>query len=94
MKLAVVTPRYGVEVPGGAETAARLLATRLATRPGLHGRGAHHVRARRGDVGRSLPERATTEIDGVRVHRFPVDRPAVAPTSTRAPISSSAAAGA
>jgi glycosyltransferase involved in cell wall biosynthesis len=30
MKLAVVTPRYGTEIPGGAETAARLLATRLA----------------------------------------------------------------
>ena len=32
MKLAVVTPRYGRDVVGGAETAARLLATRLAAR--------------------------------------------------------------
>ena len=29
MKLAFVTPRYGLEVIGGAETAARMLAERL-----------------------------------------------------------------
>lgn len=34
MKLACVTPRYGVEVHGGAETAARLLAERLAVLDG------------------------------------------------------------
>ncbi len=34
MKLAFVTPRYGTEVIGGAETAARMLAERLCQRPG------------------------------------------------------------
>ena len=34
MKLAFVTPRYGTEVIGGAETAARMLAERLCVRPG------------------------------------------------------------
>ena len=32
MKLAVVTPRYGTEVVGGAEMAARMVATNLTTR--------------------------------------------------------------
>ena len=36
MKVAVVTPRYGTEIPGGAETAARLLATRLAPHKAQH----------------------------------------------------------
>ena len=34
MKLAFITPRYGTEVIGGAETAARMLAERLCRRPG------------------------------------------------------------
>ena len=34
VKLAFVTPRYGTEVIGGAETAARMLAERLCRRPG------------------------------------------------------------
>ncbi len=34
MKLAFITPRYGTEVIGGAETAARMLAERLCQRPG------------------------------------------------------------
>ena len=32
MKLTFVTPRYGTEVIGGAETAARMLAERLCRR--------------------------------------------------------------
>ena len=72
VKLAVVTPRYGIEVPGGAETAARLLATHLAAPARLHRRGAHHVRARRRDLGRSLPRAATPRSTASRVRRFPV----------------------
>jgi glycosyltransferase involved in cell wall biosynthesis len=34
VRLAFVVPRYGLEIIGGAETAARLLAEHLATRPG------------------------------------------------------------
>ena len=34
MKLAFVTPRYGLDVIGGAESAARMLAERLAAQPG------------------------------------------------------------
>jgi glycosyltransferase involved in cell wall biosynthesis len=34
VKLAFITPRYGTEVIGGAETAARMLAERLCQRPG------------------------------------------------------------
>jgi glycosyltransferase involved in cell wall biosynthesis len=34
VKLAFITPRYGTEVIGGAETAARMLAERLCPRPG------------------------------------------------------------
>ncbi len=71
MKVAVVAPRYGTEVPGGAETAARLLASRLAARPGFRVEAlttcaldsttwADHYAAGR------------TDIDGVRVTRFPV----------------------
>ncbi len=60
--------------------------------PGLHGRGAHDLRARRRYVGRPLPER-----DHRDRRREPCtasrSRGAGAPTSTRAPISSSGAAG-
>ena len=71
MKLAVVTPRYGPEVAGGAETAARLLATHLA---------AHETW--QVEVLTTCAHDATTwsdhyppgteDVDGVPVQRFPV----------------------
>lgn len=73
MKVAVVTPRYGLDVAGGAETAARLLSTHLAAHPDwtvevltttahLATTWADHYPA------------GTETVDGVRVHRFPVVR--------------------
>ncbi|MDQ1383534.1 MAG: hypothetical protein QOG65_913 [Actinomycetota bacterium] len=71
MKLAVVTPRYGVEIPGGAETAARLLATRLATRPDFTVEALTTCALDTTTWADHYPPGAT-EVDGVRVHRFPV----------------------
>ena len=71
MKLAVVTPRYGREVAGGAETAARLLATRLATRPGF-AVSAFTTCALDATTWDDHYPSGTTELDGVQVHRFPV----------------------
>jgi len=71
MKLAVVSPRYGVEVPGGAETAARLLATRLATRAGFTVEALTTCALDATTWSDHYPA-GETEIDGVRVHRFPV----------------------
>jgi glycosyltransferase involved in cell wall biosynthesis len=72
VKLAVVTPRYGREVPGGAETAARLLATRLATRPGFTVAVLTTCALDATTWDDHYPSGAT-ELDGVRVHRFPVE---------------------
>ena len=72
MKLAVVTPRYGVEVAAGAETAARLLATQLATRPDFSVIALTTCALDAGTWVDHYP-RGTTEIDGVTVHRFPVE---------------------
>jgi glycosyltransferase involved in cell wall biosynthesis len=73
MRLLFVVQRYGTEVFGGAEAFSRELATRMAARR-------HTV-----DVLTSCAvsyvdwanvyEPGTTEIDGVTVHRLPVDRP-------------------
>ncbi len=71
MKLAVVTPRYGREVAGGAETAARLLATRLATRPGFAVSALTTCALDATTWDDQYPS-GTTELDGVQVHRFPV----------------------
>jgi len=71
VKLAVVTPRYGAEIPGGAETAARLLATRLATRPGFTVEALTTCALDTATWADHFPEGAT-DVDGVRVHRFPV----------------------
>ena len=46
VKLGFVTPRYGPEVIGGAETAARMLAERMTPAPGLGGGGPHQLCAR------------------------------------------------
>jgi len=71
MKLAVVTPRYGTEIPGGAETAARLLATRLATRADFTVEALTTCALDTTTWADHYPS-GTTEVDGVRVHRFPV----------------------
>ena len=74
MKITYVTPRYGAEVLGGAEYAARMLAERLVSQLGW-----------RVDVLTSCALDATTwadeyapgdaEINGVQVRRFPVNGP-------------------
>ena len=71
MKLAVVTPRYGLDIPGGAETAARLLATRLASRPDFTVEALTTCALDTSTWADHYPS-GTTEIDGVTVHRFPV----------------------
>jgi len=72
VKLAVVTPRYGREIAGGAETAARLLATRLATRPDFTVEALTTCALDATTWADHYPP-GTTEIDGVQVHRFPVE---------------------
>ena len=73
MRLLFVVQRYGEGVAGGAETACRELATRLA------GRG-HDVEVLTScavsyvDWANSYPPGSTREA-GVEVHRLPVDRP-------------------
>jgi glycosyltransferase involved in cell wall biosynthesis len=71
VKIAVVTPRYGVEVAGGAETAARLLATRLATRPEFTVVALTTCALDAATWADHYPQ-GVTDIDGVHVHRFPV----------------------
>lgn len=74
--LTFVTPRYGADVIGGAETGARSLATRLAA----DGRTVSVLTscARSHVTWDDSFTPGSTEEDGVTVHRFPVDR-------TRAP---------
>ena len=73
MKLAVVTPRYGADVTGGAETAARLLATHLAARPGFTVEALTTCALDATTWADHYPARHTV-LDGVGVRRFPVDR--------------------
>jgi glycosyltransferase involved in cell wall biosynthesis len=70
MKLVFVTPRYGTEVIGGAETAARMLAERLCQRPGwtvevLTSCALDHL------TWENTEPAGTTTINGVTVRRFP-----------------------
>ncbi len=70
MKLAFVTPRYGTEVIGGAETAARMLAERLCRRPGwsveiLTSCALDHL------TWENTEPEGTTTLNGVTVRRFP-----------------------
>ncbi len=70
MKLAFVTPRYGPEVIGGAETAARMLAERMTSRPDwdveiLTSCALDHL------TWENTEPAGTTTVDGVTVHRFP-----------------------
>jgi glycosyltransferase involved in cell wall biosynthesis len=70
VKLAFVTPRYGTEVIGGAETAARMLAERLCLRPGwevevMTSCAMDHL------TWENTEASGTSTINGVTVHRFP-----------------------
>jgi len=72
VKLCFVIQRYGLESPGGAETHCRWLATRLS--------GAHQVEvvttcARDYTDWRNHYPAGTSDVAGLRVTRFPVDRP-------------------
>ena len=74
MKLVFVTPRYGTEVIGGAETAARMLAERICLRPGwdvevLTSCALDHL------TWENTEPVGTTAINGVTVHRFPTASP-------------------
>jgi glycosyltransferase involved in cell wall biosynthesis len=70
VRLAFVTPRYGTEVIGGAETAARMLAERLCRRPGwsvevLTSCALDHL------TWENTEPEGTTTLNGVTVRRFP-----------------------
>jgi glycosyltransferase involved in cell wall biosynthesis len=70
VKLAFVTPRYGTEVIGGAETAARMLAERLSVRPDweveiLTSCALDHL------TWENTEPAGYSSINGVGVHRFP-----------------------
>jgi glycosyltransferase involved in cell wall biosynthesis len=71
MKLAVVAPRYGVDVAGGAETAARLLATHVARRPEWTVE-ALTTCARDATTWADDDAPGVEDVDGVLVRRFPV----------------------
>lgn len=70
MKLAFVTPRYGPEVIGGAETAARMLAERMTLRPDWEVEvftscAFDHL------TWENTEPAGTSSINGVTVRRFP-----------------------
>lgn len=74
MKLTFVTPRYGPEVIGGAETAARMLAERLVQRPGwevevLTSCALDHL------TWENVLPLGPTMLEGVTVRRFPTASP-------------------
>jgi len=74
MKLAFVTPRYGTEVIGGAETAARMLAERLCQRDGwevevLTSCALDHL------TWENSEPAGTSVLNGVTVRRFPTASP-------------------
>jgi glycosyltransferase involved in cell wall biosynthesis len=74
VKLVFVTPRYGTEVIGGAETAARMLAERLCLRPGwevevLTSCALDHL------TWENTEPAGTSVVNGVTVRRFPTASP-------------------
>ncbi|MGH9069174.1 MAG: glycosyltransferase family 4 protein [Acidimicrobiales bacterium] len=69
MKLAFVVPRYGVEVTGGAETAARMLAERLVATKGWEVEVLTTCAVDAMTWEDSYPPAETT-VNGVTVHRF------------------------
>jgi glycosyltransferase involved in cell wall biosynthesis len=71
VKLAYVVPRYGAQVIGGAEYGARMLAERLARRPGWTVEVLTTCALDARTWADELPAGTTVE-SGVPVHRFPV----------------------
>lgn len=72
MRLAIVVQRYGVEVLGGAEDAARALAEQLTALAEVH---VITSCAKQYTSWANEYPAGTSELNGVTVHRFPVDRP-------------------
>lgn len=68
--IAFVTPRYGLEVVGGAETAARAIAERMAERG--HGVHAYSSTAKDSDTWDNYYMPGETQLNGVLVKRFAV----------------------
>jgi glycosyltransferase involved in cell wall biosynthesis len=71
VKLAVVTPRYGPEIAGGAELAARSLATHLAARDGWQVDALTTCARDAVTWANELPAGELTD-EGVHLYRFPV----------------------
>jgi len=69
MKLAVVTPRFGTEVAGGAESAARLLTGKLAELSGWSVEALTTCAVDSGTWANEYPS-GTVDVDGILVHRF------------------------
>jgi glycosyltransferase involved in cell wall biosynthesis len=69
VKLAYVVPRYGADIPGGAESAVRMLAERMATRDGWDV-SVLTTCARDSSTWADEYEPGTTWEAGVRVERF------------------------
>ncbi len=69
MKITFVTPRYGTEILGGAEHAARMLAERLALRDTWQVRAKTSCATDAATWQNEYPE-GTSEINGVIVERF------------------------
>lgn len=70
--IAFVTPRYGIEVVGGAETAARTIAELLAGRG--HSIHAYSSTAKDSDTWDNYYTPGEAQINGVRVQRFQVTK--------------------
>ena len=69
MKLGFIVPRYGLEVHGGAELAARLLAEHVAARPGWSAE-VFTTCAQDAATWQDVYAPGTVSINGVSVHRF------------------------
>ena len=70
MKVAFVTPRYGPDIAGGAESAIRMLAERLAARPG-YDVDVLTTCARDSRTWADEYPPGAVALNGVEVHRFP-----------------------
>ncbi len=74
MKVAYVTPRYGTEVVGGAEYAARMLAERLREQMGWQVEALTTCALDAATWENHYPQ-GTSDINGVKVTRFKTDGP-------------------